>query len=317
MIGGRELRLHWSFATIVAASFLIMGGTPAEATEVCPNETLRTELLSAALPDCRAYELVSPVAKNGWPVEVLSADGSHVIMESFGAFAGSDQRVLLNSYESSRGEAGWVTLPFDEPLEFNPINQFGNPVAETNNLSEALFEYGLAKTGEESLYSGASPLIDSLAEIGPVFPPAALESHPLTTTFGLQTSPSASGNLESVLFAIRGPSRSFEVGADYLWPGDNTVDDTGSRDGSLGFFSLYEYSGKGNSVPALVGVGNHGEQISQCGTSLGFPKEESFLSQGVAETYNAISSDGLKGVLHGRRRNRRPGRKCMYHTGEW
>jgi hypothetical protein len=43
-------------AAVVAASAL--AGAPAEAEGACPNEEFR-QGLSAELPDCRAYELVS------------------------------------------------------------------------------------------------------------------------------------------------------------------------------------------------------------------------------------------------------------------
>lgn len=42
---------------LIAGSFSVVAAADAEG---CPNEALRTELDSGSLPDCRAYEMVSP-----------------------------------------------------------------------------------------------------------------------------------------------------------------------------------------------------------------------------------------------------------------
>jgi hypothetical protein len=52
-------------AGVVAAS--AVAAAPAEAEGACPNEEFR-QGPSADLPDCRAYELVSPDEKNGGSV---------------------------------------------------------------------------------------------------------------------------------------------------------------------------------------------------------------------------------------------------------
>ncbi len=77
----------------------------------------------------------------------------------------------------------------------------------------------------------------------------------------------------------------------YVWPGDETV----SPPVGSGRDSLYEYVGTGNSEPVRVGVDSSGHQISECGTSLGYPYEGGFTSLQGDELYNAISApSGLR-----------------------
>src|ERR1035437_2410202 len=56
-----------ALAGALLALLLSAAGASAAA---CPNEAIRTEQGSGYLPNCRAYEMVSPVEKNGQEVEV-------------------------------------------------------------------------------------------------------------------------------------------------------------------------------------------------------------------------------------------------------
>ncbi len=226
-----------------------------------------------------------------------------MITTSLGAFAGSAQSALQNVYDTERAEDGWTTFPLSEPAGFVNYHRGHNPSAESAELSDGLFEYGLSSSsvpGELNLYIRTLP-DGSPVEVGPMFSRAILESHRPEETGHLLSEPSASSSLGSVLFAIMGPGLANEDGADYLWPGDTTVENTGTSGGTGGFFSLYQYSGTDNLIPALVGVNpalvsvnNPSGLISQCGTSLGFPHLGSFERQGADENYNAISKDGSR-----------------------
>jgi len=89
----------------------------------CPNEQLRVEnALSLLLPDCRAYEQVSPVDKNEGDVknafegevrQEASVDGERVFYESSGAFPGSPEGGSIIQYLASRGASGWSTRAVD------------------------------------------------------------------------------------------------------------------------------------------------------------------------------------------------------------
>src|SRR6185312_17333315 len=55
----------------------------------CTNESLRSALDLTLLPNCRAYEMVSPPYKEGYPTLVVSvaASGDSAILSSLGALA--------------------------------------------------------------------------------------------------------------------------------------------------------------------------------------------------------------------------------------
>jgi hypothetical protein len=91
----------------------------------CSNEQLRVaNALSLLLPDCRAYEQVSPVDKNesdvknafeGGMYQQASVNGERILYESLGAFPGSPNGGLYVQYLASRGASGWSTRAVDLP----------------------------------------------------------------------------------------------------------------------------------------------------------------------------------------------------------
>lgn len=87
----------------------------------CQNEKLREENDSTALPDCRAYEQVSPTDKHGSPVfgnyvNRISPDGERVVYFSPGAFAGQPIGGFPNEYLARRGAGGWATAATKPPF---------------------------------------------------------------------------------------------------------------------------------------------------------------------------------------------------------
>jgi hypothetical protein len=87
----------------------------------CPNEAFRTGALappgrpSAALPDCRAYEQVSPADKDGndavgeFGFSKAAADGSAATFLSTSGIPGGSGAQQFPTYAGFRGEAGWQT----------------------------------------------------------------------------------------------------------------------------------------------------------------------------------------------------------------
>jgi hypothetical protein len=96
---------------------------PSSSFEPCPNEAARTGF-SAQLPDCRAYELVTPPNTNGrsplgpgevgiyFPTLLTSSDGTKFTFRvEGGTLPGSEGSGTLNgeNYLSTRGPSGWST----------------------------------------------------------------------------------------------------------------------------------------------------------------------------------------------------------------
>jgi hypothetical protein len=118
---------------------------PAMAAGSCPNEQVRVEeIYSLALPDCRAYEQVSPVEKNyadalGAVTTVRAgASGEAVTFDSLGTFplgersSGEGSSQLFTVYSSARASEDWLTQNL-EP-EVNPGGS-ASPVALSEDLA--------------------------------------------------------------------------------------------------------------------------------------------------------------------------------------
>src|SRR5579875_120567 len=106
---------------------------PAHA-ESCPNAQFRTGA-SERLPDCRAFEQVSPVEKNGYdgvslqPVAPAQSapcnDGEEctiAYMNVDGAFAGAPANEFYNAYLGTRGDEGWRTTALAPPTPQAPAD---------------------------------------------------------------------------------------------------------------------------------------------------------------------------------------------------
>ncbi len=234
----------------------------------CSNETLSG--FETYLPDCRAYEMVSPLFKDGrqLTMDAVTADGSHVLAKSFAALAeteGDGNEEAL--YELARSSDGWQVAALTPPASQFPVQLFE---AASPDLEKSLW---IMRTPAQSIYAEDLYVREadgSFVKVGPLVPPSAEIGPPV----GSYEAPyyrasikyaDASSDLSHVVFE-------FANGAP-RWPGDTTSE---SR-------SLYEYV-RGASRPELVGVDAAGQLISDCETDVG--------SENSADLYNAISAAG-------------------------
>jgi hypothetical protein len=264
---------------VLAASSLVV--TPAYASAQCSNETLRTELRSGSLPDCRAYELVTPVYKEGVNLTsefAVSQDGSHLIGAGAGVFASAEDDRVGNSgvlgsvYEFSRTSSGWAAFSLVPPAsQFNDNGMYD----ASADLSTSVWELGASSHtfGVTDFYLERPH--STFTEIGPATPSStSLNGRKYAYVGG-------SADLSHIFFAAL---------LGFRWPFDTTIG-AGS--------TLYEYTGTGNEAPSLVGVsGGHGSTTleSRCGTRLG---SSDTINIGLFSTYfgsmyNAISSSGVR-----------------------
>ena len=283
--------LRWVIVGSMTVGGVMGIGTPVSAwaagdvnRATCPNESASG--FRASLPDCRAFELVSPPYKDGYfPFfEGVSPDGEHALFQSLGTFGGAKGNHVIEGtiYESTRTSSGWLTKAVTPPASTFAFALWKDASLD---LSRTLWTaHTVSESADaEDLYvrepNGSFVLIGpELPPSHDIAPPGPYESRYV----GELKYAGASPGLSHVFFQImpgEGPEE------DILWTGDKTLPGANEK-------SLYEYSGVGNSEPKLVGVSNDGrlhnndeaELISQCGVELG--------GGGPASQYNAISSSG-------------------------
>ncbi len=123
-----------------------------QANTDCPNQDFRTGP-AATLPDCRGYEMVSPIDKNGGEIRTApslgpatataftqaSRDGEKITYSSQFSFGDEPAGHYSNQYLATRGAGGWITHGINAPqsltifdpifvpfIEFNPYFQYFN-----------------------------------------------------------------------------------------------------------------------------------------------------------------------------------------------
>jgi hypothetical protein len=247
------------------------------------------------LPDCRAYEMVTPPYKAGDYVELdpgsLTPDGDGALGQALAKLGETAPGVfyeVFTPYAFSRTAAGWATAPL-----LTSVAALQRP-GET--VSKVLFRHRDAATGKklwQVFYTPTGGLgyaqdflfiespDGSFAELGPVHP-GAIASNNVATGSSPRADAVSSG-LARVLFK----SENEGLLPGEAWPGDTTRN---------GHESLYEYTREDSGEPRLVGVANQNrlasnteaQLISSCGTSLG---------ANTGEKQGALSQDGRVAVF--------------------
>jgi NHL repeat len=245
-------------------TFVFLTESPGSPSGSCAgNESLRLANGSTALPDCRAYEQVTPARKNGatvgrlflGPKTEIAGDGSRLLAPSLQCFSGSgscigDRQEEGAPFELSRTATGWITRPAAPPA-----SRFsGNSQLQYHpNTGTVLF--GIPTTGLEQYYAGRPD--GSFEAIGPTVPQPG--SKHFAEVFA------STADLSHIVFDENGGGS---------WPFD-----PGS--------GLYEYVGTGNAEPFLVAVeGPKGSTslVANCPAELG-------TDRSAANSF-ALSADG-------------------------
>ena len=148
---------------IAALAGIWLGG-PASApagADGCPNAALRSGP-SEHLPDCRAYEQVSPIEKDGadavslqplFPAQSSPCEPGEpcaiVFMSVGGAFAGAQGNEVPNAYLATRGANGWQTTALAPPTPEPPANGPAKvSYAFSDDLSKVVLRVPLQRLAE-------------------------------------------------------------------------------------------------------------------------------------------------------------------------
>ena len=134
------------------------------AKEDCANGPYRSGP-SANLPDCRAYEMVSPPAKGGGDISIpgtqvleqAASDGEAVSFASLDAFAEPEGAALLDQYLAQRGAAGWTTRSITPPRSSVPLISEENLASRFKAFSEDLCSGWTLQDTDTPLVAGEVP----------------------------------------------------------------------------------------------------------------------------------------------------------------
>lgn len=254
---GRSRLVALLVAVVVPVGVAVAIVPATASADSCPNAAVRAQQGTASLPDCRAWEMVTPPDKGGFDVvnvPVFKPAGGALVFNTPGAINGATSaNGVGNPYLAQRTASGWkstfIGASDSQNAEGAGLSDF------TPDLSTAIATLNAPGLNQRSEYYLRTPT-GEFDEIGP--------AHPGAQSMGDNAYFGASQDLSHIVF------ESF----DNFFPGDPT---------SPGHTSLYEYIGTGNTAPILVDVDSNGNPISSCGAVLGSPS---------GSLFHAVSADG-------------------------
>ncbi|HSZ15401.1 MAG TPA: hypothetical protein VK790_15305 [Solirubrobacteraceae bacterium] len=155
-----RLRVRGAIGLVVAGIWL-GSAAMAPAAGACPNASFRSGA-SEHLPDCRAYEQVSPVEKGGQdaaslqPLEPAESSGCYggepctiAYMNVGAAFDGAPGNEFDDAYLATRAVAGWQTTALSPPTAEAPANSIAKiSYAFSPDLSRAVLRVPLQRLTE-------------------------------------------------------------------------------------------------------------------------------------------------------------------------
>ncbi len=252
--------------TVLAVTLVTCLGLSASraVADDCPNAAVRAQNNSSQLPDCRAYELVSPSFKEGFQPTVPGmyfTDTGAFGFVSIGSFANNGLGSTTGPYVANRTSTGWVTTSLS-PSGPEWEGAYGAN-ARSEDLRTTLLQM---RRPDEATDVGDFYLREpdgTFQRVGPSVNPASLPPGSPGTfiNYQIQTIDGASADLSHIVYPL--PKRQ----------GFGSTADT----------QVYEYVGTGSAAPRMVGLDNNGDEITQCPIVTGEPSWS---------RSHAISSDG-------------------------
>lgn len=282
-------------AVAVVALLGALGVAQTASASECPNEEVRQESnvdpttghpFDMSLPECRAYEMVSPLNKAGDEVQASvnyvspSPNGEAISFVSFvGVFAEPEGFEIAASYIAQRTATGWQTHSAAPSAGLLPIVANVSAMLYTSNLaSQAVCGNPAGSINMENAdpnWQCAKRVVGepwSLAS--PMYPQIGSEVKKFTS--GIV---GASSDLSHIVFNLEGA---------HLLPEDTSIS---THEGEK-VSGLYEISRAGTDSPVLrlVSVNNNGEEIGTTPPRLGNSQLEKGNSPG--RSLHAVSENG-------------------------
>ena len=304
-----RLKLIALLAGIISAYAAPMTWPSVAGAQSCPNEEVRAEQGSTRLPDCRAFELVTPELKgdngNFFGINPYgSPDGDHVYYLSLQPMPGAGNGGLANML-STRSSSGWVNTSLAPPATgpgsplalSSPSPPNGNPYAVsaafTGDFSQAFVESGFDTDPLDQDYAFAGEEFRGTIDAYRVEPAtgawslAALpDAGPLTSSFN-----AAGSNRGTYIAGVSdNGSHVFFQSFDQLPVATETPSETHPGD------MLYERTA-GHTY--AVGVLPDGTFSQTCQTGLGDGAKDAFFGgeHPAGHVSGAISPDGTNVVF--------------------
>jgi hypothetical protein len=283
--GGSSIGRHWlARVAVLAATLVLSSGTvlavlpSSAAAEECPNAAFRTGP-STHLPDCRAYEQVTPPYKASGRLLpayfTINPSGSSLLLNISAALDGTEGFPNVNGfapgaiYTTQRTASGWVEVPDDPPIsEYIPFrehgfkNYAGSGGESPEGQDTVWMDRGAWQPDNELDFFMRTP-DRSIVDIGPALPPTTAAGTPQELGYTV-------AELEPLGLSPDGSHFFFTLNKD-LWP-----------EGP----GPYEYAGTGNTNPMMVGV-NDSDQPIGCGVRIG-----SVGAENDTDIHNAVSTNG-------------------------
>jgi hypothetical protein len=265
----------------VGACIYVMafGGSAAAAIEPCPNAALRVGP-SAALPECRAYELVTPadlgrtgdMTFTGNDRAIPSGNGEHLALEAIGT--------PLEPQLSASANVNGTDAVFSRTLGGWTMRSATAPGRSADRLAMRLLSPDLSQVGLVSYTAlNSEEVSEDGLEVGPVGGPYAL----VTT---------APNDGQTVLIGANGGTLNVPAFTNVLLESTDAkmlalgAERAHAEEAVTGFENLYVWSG---GHLRLVNVNGEGKLISRCGATLGIGR----VSEGEGSV-GAVSADGSK-----------------------
>ncbi len=301
--GGPVLGLSGKSGAAAEGTFTTFART---AFPSCENDPFRIGP-AALLPDCRAYEMVSPLEKESGDVKVLvefttglpavleqsSTSGERLAYGAYRAFGDASSAPWTTQYVAARGEDGWLSHAVSPPQ----LHQVGSVVkrldTEFKLFSPDLCEAWLEGTSELLLTEDAVPGAFNLYRRtdeecgGPAY--EALTTVPQPHTFVERGGLELQGASADGQAAIYGVLDSLATAP----PEPPAQPATCGEEGSSSSCLLQLYYRRAGGELHYVCLLPDGGAISQGGCSAGIAQDQIDLYR-TASLHHAISADGSK-----------------------